>query len=412
MSTSHAGIAHCAECAATEDRPTGVERIRILHSVGRLDRGGIENWVYHIIQRMDRRRFEHHVLVRTEADEPFTAQFREAGIRVLPCIGVTSPIAFRRNFIRLLRENGPYDVLHAHGFSMLTTQVLLHGRLAGIPLRIMHSHDDLRPALKCSSALYKAYVRASLSVIRSLANRGLACGAQAAEWVFGENSRSLHPSLLIGIDMEPCFKPPDPELRARLRIPAGRFVLLQVGRLEIQKNHAFTVEIARGLAARGFPFHLLLVGDGMLREKILRALYAAGLNDCVTWIASSKEVPQLMRSIADLMLLPSHHEGLPLVHLESQAAGVPMLISDQVTREAVIDPELVDFLPITQGPEIWTERIIARMKNGKRSTLSAAHRNRFTESRFNIDRCAAELAVIYASAQRRPHRSTQEIATR
>src|SRR5260370_35226714 len=83
--------------------------IRILHSVGHLSRGGIENWLYQLASRMDRSRFQHHVLVRTEEEEPFTRAFQEAGIPVIPCLRLTSPLAFRRNFHDVLDRHVPFD---------------------------------------------------------------------------------------------------------------------------------------------------------------------------------------------------------------------------------------------------------------------------------------------------------------
>src|SRR5258708_20363145 len=212
--------------------------IRILHSVGHLSRGGIENWLYQLASRMDRSRFRHHVLVRTEEEEPFTRAFQEAGIPVIPCLGLMSPIAFRRNFYDVLDRRGPFDVLHAHGFSFLTTQTLLYSKLRGIPMRIVHSHDDLRPKLARSGMLYRFYASTSLKLIRQLANAAIACGGPPAQWVFGKDWRQRTPPIgvIIGLDMEPCFQPAHPGLRARFGIPPDRFVILQVGRFEPQKN--------------------------------------------------------------------------------------------------------------------------------------------------------------------------------
>src|SRR6202035_3996015 len=85
--------------------------IRVLHSVGHLLRGGIETSLYQILQRFDGNRFEHHILVRTDKEEPFTAAFREAGFRVLPCLNYSHPVKYRANLRRVIAQNGPYDVL-------------------------------------------------------------------------------------------------------------------------------------------------------------------------------------------------------------------------------------------------------------------------------------------------------------
>lgn len=374
--------------------------IRILHSVGHLFRGGIENWLYQLASRMDRNRFRHHVLVRTEEEEPFTRAFQEAGIPVIPCLGLTSPLAFRRNFNDILDKHGPFDVLHAHGFSLLTTQTLLYSKLRGIPMRIVHSHDDLRPKLARSGMLYRFYASTSLKLIRQLANAGIACGGQAAEWVFGRDWRQRTPpiALIIGIDMQPCFQPADPGLRARFGIPPDRFVILQVGRFEPQKNHEFTIQIARELARRDVPIHLLLIGNGSLRLEMQRKIDESGLKERCTWISDTDQIPAILRSVADLKILPSLHEGLPLVHIETQAAAIPILISDTVTREAVIDPGLVDFLPIDRGPAVWADRIMERLGDGTNHVITPAHREKLLASRFNIHWSLRDLADIYEGA--------------
>jgi len=202
-------------------------------------------------------------------------------------------------------------------------------------------------------------------------------------------------SLNIGVKMEPFFAAGDPGLRERLGIPKDRFVLLQVGRFEVQKNHAFSVEIARELARREFPFHLLMIGNGSLRAAIQEQMEKAGVADRCTWIADTNQIAAILCSCVDVKLLPSLHEGLPLVHLETQAAGVPTLMSDTVTREAVIDEELVDFLPIGKGADLWADRIIERLSRDSGRRITPAHREKMTASRYNLRRCADDLARIY-----------------
>ena len=66
-------------------------KVRILHSVGHLIRGGIEHWLYDVVQRLDPGRFEHHVMVWTEEEEAFTADFQAAGARCCPAWITPSP---------------------------------------------------------------------------------------------------------------------------------------------------------------------------------------------------------------------------------------------------------------------------------------------------------------------------------
>ncbi len=371
--------------------------IRVLHSVGHLSRGGIENWLFQLASRMDRSRFEHHVLVRTDKEEAFTRAFREAGIPVIPCLGVKSPLQFYRNFKQIVRDYGPYEVLHAHGFSFLTTQALLFAKLQGIRVRILHGHNNLKPRLAQSSFAYKSYVALNLLAIRKLANRGIACGSSAAEWTFGNKWKSHQPSvdLIIGIDMERCFSRADPELRTRLHLPSDRLIIAQIGRYGMAKNHVFTVEIARELARRNFPFHLLLIGDGILRPNIEKLMEIAGLSNRCTFVPDTDQVPEILRSAVDLQILPSIHEGLGLVLVEAQASGVPSLVSDAVTREGVINKGLIRFLPIDEGPGVWADAIAEQLASGTKVAVDTQHRKRMLASRFNIQNSVQQLSRLY-----------------
>ncbi len=386
-----------ASARDSDDADSQHSPIRILHSVGHLSRGGIENWLFQMVSHMDRSRFEHHVLVRTKAEEPFTRAFLDAGIPVIPIVSVKSPHTFYREFSLVLREHGPYDVLHAHGFSFLTIQALLFAKLQGIRVRMLHGHNDLRPKLAHARALYKAYVSVSLWAIQRLANAGAACSSMAAEWTFGPKWKTRKPpvELMIGIDLDPCFQPHDPDLRSRLGIPPDRFVIAQIGRYSPAKNHGFTVEIAAELARRKLPFHMLLIGAGAGRPGIKQRIIDAGLEDYCTWLSDSEEVPAILRSVVDLQILPSIHEGLGLVLVEAQAAGAPSLVSDTVTREGVIDPDLVQFLPIDRGSGVWADAIVQQLHSTVRPQIDAAHKQLMLASRFNIQRNVTQLSRIY-----------------
>jgi hypothetical protein len=90
-------------------------RIRILHSLGHLVQGGIETWLYQTIKTLQTEEFEHHVLVRTAKNESFTDAFKEVGVTVIPCLSYQNPIRYALNLRRVVREHGPYNILHVNG---------------------------------------------------------------------------------------------------------------------------------------------------------------------------------------------------------------------------------------------------------------------------------------------------------
>src|SRR5579863_7783366 len=74
--------------------PCEGSRIRVLHVMGHLLRGGIEIWLYQMIKHLDPLHFAHHILVRTAEEEAFTETFRQAGVRVIPCLNYKNPFKF------------------------------------------------------------------------------------------------------------------------------------------------------------------------------------------------------------------------------------------------------------------------------------------------------------------------------
>ena len=393
-----ASAEHAQTLLAEASETASIRPLRVLHVVGHLTRGGIETWLYQVLRRTDKRDIDADVLVLTSANEPMTQAFKDAGIEIRVCPPVRRPDRFLAQYLSLLSKY-KYDIVHVHGFSMLAMLSLFAAWLRRVPVRIWHGHNDLRPRLANASAMYRAYVAVSLRLSRFLCNRRAACSLKAAEWTFGENWTSLRPpvELLIGIDMEPCFAEADPTLRAQLGLPEGRHVLAQVGRCTMPKNHKFTVRVAEVLHQRNVPIHLLFLGDGPLREETQKQLVEAGLEQHYTWIRDCDRVPAVFKSVVDIALLPSFNEGLGLVVIEAQAAGVLTLVSNHVTTECAVVTELVDFLPIDQGPAIWAQKVMEHLQTPLTSQAAQQHQ-RLIASRFNIDVNAERLSQIYRTA--------------
>lgn len=377
--------------------PDGLSRerpLRVLHSVGHLHRGGIEGWLHQVVRRLPREAFEHHVLVWTDQEQHSTQAFREAGATVIPLVGHARPDVLARGLARVLRAHGPYDVLHTHGTHYNGFVMLLAARL-GLRARIAHSHNDIRSVLAEAGRPYRLYSAAGHALIRRLATRGLAVSRLSAESMFGPAWRSdprwsLH---YCGIDLAPFERPPDPALRRTLGLPEDRPVIGHVGRFVRQKNHAFLLEVAAALARAGRPAHFLLVGDGSLRAPFEAEARRRGLERAFTMVPDSTEVPQLMTSAMDGFVFPSLHEGLPLAVVEAQAGGLPVILSDSVSDEAVIDPAYVRVLPLAAGAEAWA-RAVADLPP-RVPGEARARRDALAHGPFNVANSAARLAAIY-----------------
>jgi glycosyltransferase involved in cell wall biosynthesis len=208
--------------------------------------------------------------------------------------------------------------------------------------------------------------------------------------------------LYYGVNFEPFADAPDPNLRKSLGIPENAFVVGHVGRFHEQKNHEFLVQIADEAIKRCPDTHFLLVGDGDLRGGIASEFERRGLDRHVTFVPDTLSVPKFMLSAMDCFVFPSRYEGLGLVAVEAQAAGLPCVLSDRVPSEAVVDEKLVKVLQLEDSPALWADAILASKDKRVRDPQ---HLKQFYSSPFNLEQCAASLAITYQSLAARPVKS-------
>jgi glycosyltransferase involved in cell wall biosynthesis len=125
----------------------------------------------------------------------------------------------------------------------------------------------------------------------------------------------------------------------------------------MQKNHSFLIDIFYEIRKCNKESVLLLVGDGELHPQIERKVRALNLQDCVVFTGLRSDVNELYQAM-DVFVLPSLYEGLGMVAVEAQAAGLPCYISSEVPSEAILVPKQCKTLPLDVSPEIWAKTII------------------------------------------------------
>jgi len=370
--------------------------IRILHIVSGMDTGGVETWLMHVLRRIDRARFQFDFLTHTNKHCFYDDEIRSLGCRIICCMSSSRLWSYARNFRSILKEHGPYDVVHSHvhHFSGFT---LMLARYFGVPKRIAHSHSDTSLNDGRAGFWRKFYLRSTKWLIRRNATIGLACSSQAATNLFGKdwNNNSRWRVLYCGIDLDPFESLVDRvEVRQELGIPSDAFVLGHVGRFTEEKNHDFLLDIFEEVIRREPNAYLLLVGDGPLRKAIEQKAQRLNLIGKIRFAGVRPDVPRLMLGAMDVFVFPSHHEGLPLVLVESQAAGLPAVISEAVPVEAIVIPGLIKTLSLKDGVAIWAQAVANSMNFRQHSSES---QQLVSNSRFNVIHSATELCNVYSS---------------
>jgi glycosyltransferase involved in cell wall biosynthesis len=366
-------------------------RRKVLHVVGSMDRGGVETWLMHVIRNMNKEEFEHHFLVETNREAAYDREILSLGGHIHQVGNHRDILSYASNFTSITNEYGPFDVIHSHVYTY-SGFVMRLAKMKGIPIRIAHSHTARSaPRRKISRLLYEKLMR---TWIRSYATHRIGVCEQAGEALFGSQRENPFTVLYYGFDFSRFLRPvPVEQLKRRWQIPPHRKVIGHVGRLVPVKNHAFIIECVEEVLNKGLDVHLLCVGGGPLFESLQVLVESRGLSDRCTLAGVQADVPPFLAAM-DILLLPSCWEGLGIVTLEAQAAGVPVLASAAVPIEVDVIPGMVQHLSLNAGPRVWAETMIrtlqqpARVRTGNEAIL-------LQSSRFGLEHCLNGLTRIY-----------------
>ncbi|HUQ20564.1 MAG TPA: glycosyltransferase, partial [Gemmatimonadaceae bacterium] len=180
-------------------------------------------------------------------------------------------------------------------------------------------------------------------------------------------------------------------------------VVLFVGRLggdEIaaggrsHKNPLFALDVFREAKLRCNDLRMLYVGEkGEMHTVLADIVRDNGLGDSVSFAGLRSDVPQLMLG-ANALLFPSSAEGLGMVAVEAQAAGLPVLASDTTPRECVVVSDLIEFVGLDQGTGHWADRLLVMIHPP--ATKHAASNAAVADSPFSISTSALELLRTYS----------------
>lgn len=293
-----------------------------------------------------------------------------------------------KNLRSLLRDGG-YDAVHIHGdvaYKLLVYSVA--SRLAGVKPILLHSHasgtDGSHRGLK--EKLHKG----SRRFLKWTGTDFVSCSDLASDWMFPNVRRKKITVIHNGVDLDKFRF--DPAAREAMRKEWGleeAFVLGHVGRFEYQKNHEYLVKVFTEVKKQVPSAKLFLVGEGTLQEDIRQQVRDLGLENDVIFAGLSNEVPKLLSGF-DVFVLPSHFEGLPIVGVEAQASGLPVVFADTITKEAKLT-DAVTYLPIGEGDlPAWAGAVAAAGKTPRQDpyeSLKAQH--------FSLDDTLSEFLALY-----------------
>ena len=228
--------------------------------------------------------------------------------------------------------------------------------------------------------------------LNAVTTQKFACSQEAGTWLFGENERNKLIVINNAIDSKKYEYSPQKALAIRKNLGVSNdFVLLHVGRFNAVKNHTFLIDIFEEVLKRNPNSRLILVGDGDLKADIEDKINQRNLTDRVKCLGLRNDIPDLMQA-ADVFVMPSLHEGLPVSLIEAQSSGLPCIVSDTVTKETDITG-LLTFVSLNEPVQKWAERIIPVSKSTSREKTE----KRIIQSGFDSKELAYTLENFYCS---------------
>ena len=129
-----------------------------------------------------------------------------------------------------------------------------------------------------------------------------------------------------------------------------------IGRYVDQKNPLFLIDIFNAIAKKQPNAKLVMIGFGELEKAMHEKIKEYGLQDRVEDLGRRDDIKQFYNAF-DAFLLPSLYEGMPVVGIEAQCAGLPIFFSKNITEETTAS-ELAHYIGLNESPEVWADTII------------------------------------------------------
>jgi glycosyltransferase involved in cell wall biosynthesis len=366
------------------------KRINILECIRQGQIGGGESHLLSLVENLDKEIFNPRVLSFT--DGPMIDRLRKMDIPV-DIIPTLRPFDLSKwkQVQKLMKEN-QVELVHAHG-TRANSNVLWAARSLGIPvIYTVHGwsfHPDQKPLVRNIRIIGEKYLtsKSDLNISVSASNQQS-----------GKQYINSFKSIVInnGIDLnkfDPTAK--HKNIREELNIPHDKILVLFIARFTSHKQPLALVEAFAKAFRMNPQMHLLLVGDGDQKEEAKEMIRRSGMSEHITMEAFRQDVPDVLAA-ADIFVLPSLWEGLPIGLLEALAMGKAVIASNVDGTSEIIQHGENGMLVETEGLVENLTKALAELSvdENKRSHFSKNAIRTITE-KYNAANMTREIEKVY-----------------
>ena len=337
---------------------------RVLQVLGGLNRGGAETMVMNLYRNVDRNHIQFDFIIHTTEKQDYYDEILALGGRIYSCprYRLYNDLSYKKWWNSFFRNHNEYTIIHSHIRS--TAAIILKTAQKYGLYTISHSHSTSNG--KGIAAFVK---NLSKSNIENYSNTCFACSQKAGDWLYGEKVSHSDKFHVLKNAINAKQYTFDEEKRLKMRSAFGvqdDFVVGQVGRFADMKNQDFSVSVLVELLKLNKNSKLIFVGDGEYKVFVEKQVHTYGLDDKVLFLGVRSDISDIMQAF-DALIFPSTYEGLGIVAVEAQAAGLPVIMSETIPNEVVLT-ELTKKLPIGDC-RMWATKLFECKDIARISTL-------------------------------------------
>lgn len=349
-----------------------MKRIAIIAGV--LHSGGKRNLIMEYYRHIDRSEVQFDFICDSDSNGIPEKEITELGGRVYKVAPYKNLLPHLKETYNILKKN-KYEVMHAFDNTLNIFPMFL-GWLAGVKVRISESISKGDKNEKKTLIKYALRPFSHWFATDFMAN-SIDCGI----WQFGKQTYEEGKISIFKTVINADTNAFDAELRQTTRSKFGwndKVVYGFIGRYVPQKNPLFLIDIFNKIAQKQANAVLVMIGFGELDEEMHSRINGLGLADKVVDLGRRDDIKQFYNAF-DAFLLPSLYEGMPVVGIEAQCAGLPIFFSKNITEETTAS-ELAYYIGLNESPNVWAEEIIEKTKTNmpiRRSHVDDINKNGF-----------------------------------
>lgn len=362
--------------------------LRVLHVVTSMDVGGIETMLMNIYRNIDTSKVQFDFLFHRNIPSYYDEEIKKLGgniYRVEPA-GVFNFFTYLKSLKNFFSDDCRHLIVHSH-VSIISFFVLKEAFKHQVPFRLAHSHEAHK-SLKEHRLLRRPLIMMIKPLVNKVCNFRFGCGVDAGRWLFGPDKEFYVINNAIDSKKYIYSESVRKDLREELGL-IDRFVVGHVGNFTLPKNYPFILKVFKAILARRPDAVLVLVGKNKNNPSVLEQAVRLGVDKSIIFTGIRSDVPKLLQAM-DAFLFPSTFEGLPVAVIESQAAGLPTLISDSIDKDVKITPDL-EFKSLGESADAWAVKVLEIGCQWKRKDRSQL----VIKSGYDIKKNAEWLTCFY-----------------